>query len=358
MRILVVSHPPLSAELGAAQIAVNLADALRRRGHDASAWSPEPLPAATKWWNLWRQQRDALERHAAATGPYDVIDTPAISATAALARHGNVVVRSVQPELRYLRRAVAGDLRRRPSPRAIAHALLSLGRARAIRTGWDVAKLVLCLGELELEWMRRSFPRWRAKLGSYVSAVPASERHELLRLRALRERNEKNGGGTRFLWLGRWTGHKGTARLLAILTDRFARFPADSATIGGCGPLARRELPADWLAAGRVRVVESYRRKELGALLAEHDVGLFTSSVEGWGLSLAEMLESGMPVYASEAGAVPDLRPFFPTSLRSLPVPGRLPAAQLEDLAANGYLGRFDWDIIASDYEAQVIAAC
>jgi glycosyltransferase involved in cell wall biosynthesis len=358
MRILVVSHPPLHAELGAAQMAVNLATALQRRGHDAVAWSPEPLPARTRWWNLWKAQRDAIRLHAAATGPYDVIDTPAVSATTALARHGSIVVRSVQPELLYLRSTVAADLRCGVSPRALAHALLAPTRARAICRGWETAKLILCLGGHERAWMLARFPSWQSKLGCYVSALPAADRRQLLELRERRPRAGRNGSGARFLWLGRWTGHKGTTRLLEILNARLARFPADSATIAGCGPLAHRDIPAQWLTTGRVRVVESYRRSELAALLAEHDIGLFTSEVEGWGLTLAEMLESGMPVYATDAGAVPDLRPFFTASLRPLPVPDELPPAAPEDLGRNGYLARFDWDAIAADYERQVRAVC
>lgn len=40
-----------------------------------------------------------------------------------------------------------------------------------------------------------------------------------------------------------------------------------------------------------------------------YDAGLFTSEAEGWGLSLNEMLESDMPVFATEVGGVRDLRP-------------------------------------------------
>src|SRR5690606_25128535 len=40
MRILIVSHPPLRGELGAAQMAIGLAEGLRELGHEALAWSP------------------------------------------------------------------------------------------------------------------------------------------------------------------------------------------------------------------------------------------------------------------------------------------------------------------------------
>ncbi|HBL31699.1 MAG TPA: hypothetical protein DD490_33160, partial [Acidobacteria bacterium] len=123
MRVLLVSHPPLTATLGAAQIALHLAAGLRELGHDAVALSPAPLPPGPHWFS-WLQQRRVLDRLVAEQGPFDVIDTPAISATPALARAGRLVVRSIQPELCYLRDDILGELRRRPvpSPRALAHA--------------------------------------------------------------------------------------------------------------------------------------------------------------------------------------------------------------------------------------------
>jgi glycosyltransferase involved in cell wall biosynthesis len=357
MKILLVSHPPLSARLGASQIALNLAAALRSLGHDAVVWSPEPLPPGTRWWNLWIRQRRAIERGAREQGPFDLIDTPAISASAALAREGPLLVRSLQPELHYVAWAAWGDLRHRflPSPRSLAHALLALPRAGAIVAGWRRAQAVLCLGSRELAWMRRRFPGWSGKLGFYVCAPAEEERAALAAVRR-RRCAPAPGAGIRFLWLGRWTAHKGTRRLLRFIGSRLATAPADRFTLAGCGPAAEREVAAEWRRSGRVRLIPSFTRGELPDLLATHDAGLFTSSVEGWGLSLNEMLESGLPVYATEAGAVEDLRPYFPCSLRPFPPPAQIEPAALEDLEANGYLRRFDWLEIAREYERQALA--
>jgi glycosyltransferase involved in cell wall biosynthesis len=361
MRVLVVSHPPLEAELGAAQIALHLAAALRRRGHDARAWSPEPLPAGTRGWNLWRRQREGIERFAAAAGPFDVIDTPALTASPKVARAGRLVVRSVQPEMRYLLHGVARDLGRRPSPRALARALVGCRQGAAIVNGWRRGQKVLCLGSLELAWMRRRFPFWHAKLGCYDCAPAPAERAALAAVR--RQRNAAGARaplaeGVRFLWIGRWAAHKGTARLLRFLAARAVSHPADTLTLAGCGRGPERDLPAAWLRDGRVNIVATFERTALPALLAAHDAGLFTSDVEGWGLSLNEMLESGLPVYATAAGAVEDLLPFFPGTLRPFPPPdhgGVAPAAPV-DLGANGYEARFNWDAIAGAYERQALA--
>lgn len=353
MKILLVSHPPLSAELGAAQVALNLAAALRDRGHDAKVWSPMPLPPGARWWNLGRRLNRAIELYAEQTGPYDLIDTLAVSATARLARRGRIVVRSVQPELRYLWLDLRNDVAHRPTPRALANAALGIPRAAAIVGGWRRASRVLCQGTLELEWMRRRFPGWRGKLGLWYCALPPAERAALAEVR--RARVPPSGPGTRFLWIGRWSAQKGTARLLGWLRARIASHPEDTFTIAGCGPAAEGEIPPEWVRSGRVRIVPSFLRSGMPDLLAGHDAGLFTSGVEGWGLSLAEMLESGLLVFATEAGAVPDLRPYFPESLRPFPPPAKIERGPLEDLDANGYSERFSWPEIARRYEAEVL---
>ena len=356
MRILIVSHAPLTAESGAAQTALTLAAALRNRGHDALAWSPEPLPPDTRWWNLWRRQAQSAERFAACQGPFDVIDTPAISASRRLSRHGRLVVRSVQPEMRYLLFDLRSDLRRRSLPRALAHVAVGIPRAAAILAGWRRASRILCLGNHELDWMRRRFPVWTPKLASYISAPIPAERTALLEVRRRRQARPQ-GEGTSFLWIGRWVAHKGIGRLARWIAERAATAPHDTVTIAGSGSAAERDLPAEWLRNGRVRLVPSFSRSELPGILASHDAGLFTSDLEGWGLSLNEMLESGMPVFATRAGAVANLKPFFPQSLRPFPPPARIePSLSLEDLEVNGYFSRFDWASIARCYEEAVLA--
>jgi glycosyltransferase involved in cell wall biosynthesis len=356
MRILLVSHPPLTAELGAAQIALRLAAELRTLGHDAVAWSPAPLPAGTHWRNLWLRQRRAIERHVAEHGPFDVIDTPAISASPRLACAGRLAVRSIQPELLYLWSDVQGDLRQGPVPSsgAVARTVWAVPRVFAIVGGWRRAATILCLGSRERNWMRRRFPAWSAKTGVYVCAPSQEEREALLDVRRRRP-DHPPGPGLRFLWIGRWAAHKGTRRLLDFLSERLSDCPADTVTLAGCGPAAERDLPSAWLRAERVRLVPSFTRAELPALLAGHDAGLFTSSVEGWGLSLNEMLEAGLMVFATPAGAVDDLQPYFPASLRPFPPPERPEPAPREDLAVNGYFERFNWSAIARDYARQAL---
>ncbi len=354
MRLLLVSHVPLLAELGAAQVTLNLAEALRRRGHTVEAWSPGSLDGA-RWWELWQRQRRAIEGHLERAGPFDVVDLPAVSISRRVASAARTVARSLQPDLRYRWSTLRSEaLRWPPSARFPFHVTYDLTFVGATIGGWQRADRVLALGVLEERWLRRRFPWLAAKIRTYGCAPSGLRQQELATVR--HGRTPPVGAGLRFLWIGRWTAHKGTRRLVRYIVRRSKTHPDDRFTIAGSGDEAARGLPADLLERGTIRWVPHFDRARLAHLLAEHDVGLFTSRVEGWGLTLNEMIESGMPVYATPAGAAVDLAgwtrgclfPFPPPNTLS---PRTLPAAG--DLTA--YLQRFTWDRIAERYESDVL---
>ncbi len=351
MRILLVSHVPLEIESGAAQIAINLCNGLRAIGHDAIAWSPEPLPPETRWWTRWRRRVRQIEAHVESDGPFDVIDSPAVTATAALAAAARLVVRSIQPELLYLQSDLRAHASQWSSPRSWLHRLHGAFVARRILRGWHHAHRIVALGTVELQWMRARFPSWEPKLGAYVCAPSTADRESFRRVRRQRQSSGvQDHGCRRLLWLGRWAAHKGLELLARLIAERR---PGDRFTLAGTGTMTLAPVPPALIEAGVVRVIPHYRRDELPVLLAEHDAGLFTSTVEGWGLSLNEMLESGMPVFATEAGGVRDLQPYFRRSLRCIEewtgaLPGR--ESDLED-----YDRRFEWTAIARAYETTTL---
>lgn len=346
MRILIVSHPPLDPELGAAQVALELAAALRRRGHEVTAWSPEPI-TGVRWWRRYQAQRDAIERYVSSQPAFDAIDLPPISATRALAERAWVVARSTQPDFGYQKAGIRELARTRPV-RALAHLLYALAADRAITQGMRAARRVLCQGSLETRAVAERLPGIADRLRTYVVAPPDAER---ALLREVRARRQPPGARCRFLWIGRWSAHKDPARLVEFLRSRLPGCK-DTATIAGCGEEARAALPDSLLRSGRLTIVPRFPRRDLPALLARHDAGLFTSVVEGWGLSLSEMLESGMPVYATEAGGVPDLAPFFPGSLRPFPPP---PGSVAPASPPTGYDEAFSWAAIAERYERDAL---
>ncbi len=352
MRLLLVSHPPLRDEMGAAQLAQSLAEALRRRGHEVVVWSPEPLPDAARWYDRWLHQRRRLESFLDREPPFDLLDVPPVSVSRRVAAAAPVLARSVQPDLRYFWCDLREELRWPLAPRGPLHAAHRLVLAAAIVRGWHRADGILALGRLERRWIARRFPWLAPRLGHYFAAPPPGDRSALAEV--ARRRRPPAGPGLRFLWIGRWSAHKGPRALVRFLAERGSTHPYDLFTVAGCGEIDSPRLPASLLASGRLRVIPSFSRPELPKLLADHDVGLFTSTAEGWGLSLCEMLESGMPVAATGAGAVTDLRPLVGDALLLFPPPASLAADTLPEVDLGAYLETTLWPRIALEYEDEV----
>lgn len=351
MRILFAVLSPISADLGAAQMALNLSHALSAMGIEVVVWTPHPVPPEIPWWRRIAWVRGKIAEYARQDGRFDMVDVPPVAVTRSLARQCAVIARGVQPDLLYLWTEVRYAGRVRPLSLAvwIASAMTSIYLAALVLAGWSRARHILCLGSLDYEWMTRWFPWWRGKLVMYFNAVGDKERKALAEVR--RNRVPPSVPETRFLWLGRWAAHKGPDLLLDFLKQWLERHPDDRATIAGCGPEVEKHLPLSLLRDGKIHLVPAYERRDLPKLLADHNAGLFTSRVEGWGLALQEMLESGMPVYATKAGAVADLRAEFPDLVREFPPGfGERIAILNPSPVSQEYLARFSWTAIAAGY--------
>jgi glycosyltransferase involved in cell wall biosynthesis len=104
--------------------------------------------------------------------------------------------------------------------------------------------------------------------------------------------------------------------------------------------------------------VPLFSRADLPLLLAEHDAGLFTSRAEGWGLVLNEMIESGLPVYATRAGGVDALRSVLGSFVQEFPPPpGAIPPLQPDPGTRGRYEARFRWLTIAERYLEAIVSA-
>lgn len=349
--ILIVTMAPLVPELGASQTSLNLAKALRSCGAVVELWSPHVCSGIPKWSGTFGEARNLLEKFLECKGSFDLIDAPSIMIRRSTRRSGFVIARSMQPVLQYFWaewRASFGL-----SPKRLARSLIDCVRAGYLSAmtiiGWGFSDLILCLGSLEYGWMKKWFPFWRPKLDFYFNALDSKEREALSRIRYNRHRRDRDEG-IRFLWIGRWAHHKGTEVLIEFMKNRLTTHLKDKFTIAGCGSDISSCLGPQISESGRVEVIPQYSRDGLLALLESHDAGLFTSIVEGWGLSLQEMLESGMPVYATEAGGVPDLRPFFKGLIMPFPPPAYIEWPEYsEDLKI--YYETMNWDVLAKKYE-------
>ena len=294
--------------------------------------------------------RRTIAEHVESRAGIDFLDVPPVAVSARLARRVAVVARHVQPDLHYLWSDLrfGPRLRRVPLHVRIVDACFKTYLAALVLAGWWRARRIFCLGELDYRWMLRRFPSWRRKIRVYVNAVDESDRRALAAIR--QNRKHPPAPGRKFLWLGRWAAHKGNDVLVDFMARHLPLHPEDSVTIAGCGPEALPQIPRALLQSGRVRVVESYDRRELRQLLATHDAGLFTSRTEGWGLTLQEMLESGMPVHATVAGAVHDLKGAFGGQLREFPPDASIGAGLAPIDPPATYFERFSWAAIAAGY--------
>lgn len=356
IRILIVTHSPLSAEFGAGQVAINLAQALRAKGHDVTLWSPHPLPPQTRWWQSIQQMRSKLDAFIKTQEPFDVIDIFPVLITEQVGKSALVVARSVQPDILYLAHSLHSPLKRslKEITRFLFLIFYSLYQGFLVIQGWRRANYILCLGSLELLWMKKWFFWWQYKLGYYVNALAKTDQIELNRIRL--NRQKQLGNGIRFLWIGRWVSHKGITKLLDFIDKRAISHPQDTFTIAGCGTDAERDCSPDLLRSCQLTLIPTFERKQLYSLLVNHDVGLFTSKVEGWGLVLNEMLESGMSVFATSAGGVIDLQPFFEKTLISFPPSWKVTPEILANSAnIEDYYQTFSWEKIAESYTVLIL---
>jgi glycosyltransferase involved in cell wall biosynthesis len=354
LRILIITHAPLTAELGASQVAVNLGEALKELGHEVTVWSPQPLPPETRWWQTLRQMRARVNAYIDSQEAFDLIDSPATFITKRMCRSAIVVARSTQPDILYL----ASDFVL-PSPWSLKqfvrlpfHYGYTLFHLLLVVQGWQRASYILCLGTREFQWMKKWFPFWRDKVLRYVNTLSRADQEALAKVRS--QRQPPASDRLRFLWIGRWTAHKGTDTLLAFIKKWSEQRPQDCFTIAGCDADAERQCPESLIQRGTIRILPYFKREELFPLLAAHDIGLFTSKVEGWGLSLNEMLESGMPVFATAAGAVADLQAYFNT-LQPFPPSSQFSSTLPPMTLFDEYYKTFNWRQIACHYLQSVI---
>jgi glycosyltransferase involved in cell wall biosynthesis len=363
MRILMICVCPLLPELGAAQAHINLASALRGLGHSVRLWSPHPMPQGMHWTAELREIRRKLRETVLRAGDeFDIVDcSPHLVALARGWSRGTKpkwIARSVQPDLLYFWESLRleAEARKVDVRRTAALATLGAGVSALVVAGWNASEVVMSLGSTERAWMNHAFPWLRSKLRSYENAVAEEDRSGLAAVRRHRQHSSPNGS-VRYIWIGRWSAHKGISTLMRFLRERIDGGTSDAFTIAGCGPDGEKAL-RPLIACGRVRVVPIFSRSELPELLAAHDAGLFTSHVEGWGLALNEMVEAGLPIYATTAGGVSEIRSVVGSFIGTFPPPhGATPPPPLTDEAFARYDARFRWSAIAERYVASISTA-
>ena len=358
LRILIVTHAPLSKELGAGQVAINLADAFRMHGHSVRLWSPHPI--LTGKFNILPSlqnitgAREKIDRFLDGEDTFDIIDAPSVFISKRVLKYGTVVVsRSVQPQILYMIHDLMKIKNLRNLFRKPFDFLDICVHLFYLIQGYQRSSSIFCLGSLELKWTKKKLPWFNKKVNCYLNALAADEQNSLKKIRE--NRNHVTPSSVKFLWIGRWSSHKGTTDLVTFIVERAKAKPDDSFTIAGCGSDVQKYIPGKLIESGQVKIISKFDRKDLFFLLSDHDIGLFTSKLEGWGLVLNEMLESGMPVYASNAGGVPDLQDYFSGIIRPFPPPLNISLQNPDNCNWDKYYEQFSWNNIAKRYLSKVL---
>lgn len=374
MRILFILRTPWRRELGASRVCLELAEALEAAGHEIAhltiddVWPvrrvlPEgrlkqlaerihgPFPECVRRW--LRKTR----------GEFDIID----------AMHGDLpfnrqelglegallVARSVGLFWHYRERNRVGS-----SPHGRPRMRDRWLRTRATEESAVIAQLRNAdLINVPNEDERMTLAD-RFGLGEKTVVIPfgmTAERFAVFGEAATTP--EKRLGGRRVVFVGSWDDRKGRHVIPALLRSWKQRDRGVRLRLLGTGFPAAVVLSdfAEDL-RGDVEVIPSFGSGELPELLADCAVGLFPSSMEGFGFAVLEMLASGIPVHAFDVpGPREMLRRVSYDALHSIDDPDQIGRAVMAvlDLSAPEYeqLGRqsrevaagFRWRQIAED---------
>lgn len=114
--------------------------------------------------------------------------------------------------------------------------------------------------------------------------------------------------GAGALFCGAWDRVKGTPYLVRAFEQLAERGSAVPLTILGCGVSARDVLASfSERVRPHVTVIDRVPEDQVVGEYRRHDLLVFPSTYEGFGLVVLEAMSQGMPVVATPVGCVPDL---------------------------------------------------
>jgi glycosyltransferase involved in cell wall biosynthesis len=311
LRILLVGDYPNNPLLGSSKVLYKLQQEFSQLGHTCDLLLAGDLgrrPAKRPWREAagpllaWR----AIHRRVRERGPYDIIDVASgegclVALERRLGRYGSTVVVSRSNGLEHLnyRRMVEDHhegLLRKPWPRRIWYPLVRLTQ---VRLAARFADRVLLLNEAD-----RQFAITRGwKAPDRIDIVPHGVAPEFLQGRP--PPAEARGAGV--LFCGSWSDVKGVPYLTAAWSRVVDERPSQLTVLGGGVPAQVIKAAFEPKARRSVTVIDRVPEDQVRHQYRRHDLLVFPSTYEGFGMVVLEAMTQGLPVIATPVGCVPSL---------------------------------------------------
>ncbi|MDB4947862.1 MAG: hypothetical protein JWM27_511 [Gemmatimonadetes bacterium] len=296
--------------LGSAKVYYKLREEFHALGHvcdvllspQLGAWPAAPrLRWAAGPWIAGR----AIHRAFRESGPYDVVDAASAEGLAfGLARRlgrdrdAALVARSHGLEQVHYARMLE-DSRTGIAPKPLHRRLwYPAVRLSQVALAARVADRMIVLNDRDRDFaVRRG---WKAP--GRVDVVPHGVSDAFLRDAP----GDDAPRGAGILFCGTWADMKGITELVAAFARVVAERPGARLTVLGPGVPAAQVLAAFPQAArGAVAVVPRAPEEDVIAAYRAHDVFVFPSTFEGFGMVLLEAMSQGMPVVTTPVGCAP-----------------------------------------------------
>jgi len=310
-RVLLGIHHPLDPDLGAPGVTLTLGDALSRLGCEVSyygfgeafpgvtafsAWHSVRFPWALSTWLARNAGRfDVLDITTGDCWPWVRLGRPAAKRRHALITRSHGLEHVVTEQLRSDARA---GLARLSWKYPLYHGGFRLWE---VRQSLLLSDRVVLLNPLDRDYARDRLGLPEERISLIPHGLPEPF-HALPPPELLAE------GPLRLAFVGTWIQRKGREDVVAVARTLLEQGQAFSLSLMGTG-VSEAEVLASFPASvrDRIRVVPRYRHAELPGLLREHEVLLFPSHAEGYGMSLIEAMACGLAPIATPVGVAPQV---------------------------------------------------
>ena len=312
MRILLVGDYPNDPRLGSAKVPHKLATEFRELGHECDLLFAEDLGQFPRYGNPrhlagpWLAQR-AIGRRFARSGPYDVVDIAGgegvlFGLRHRLGRRSSTAFISRSNGLEHLNyRRMLDDHRHglmyKPWTRRIWYPAVRLNQvALAAR----FADRMVVLNERDRRFVLDR--GWKQEDRLSVIGHGISEHF----LRTVPPAGAARGAGV--LFCGTWTGVKGVDYLVRAFTEVIDNGGSANLTIlGGATPAdtIRGAFPEH--VQGHLTIIDRVPETEVIDQYRRHDLLVFPSTYEGFGMVLLEAMSQRLPVVATPVGSAATL---------------------------------------------------